>query len=227
MDKSQAEFFGTAAHQLKTPVAVIQWCLETALESKDLKGHDRDMIQKAVRQANALGELISELSHFNRVTNHNYSVNLTRVDLKLSLEKAIMHGALVAEKSGVRFVSGPIERDAAVIADEILLEQALINLIDNAVKYSNEGGLVEVEMDVRKGRTFVAVRDHGIGISPAEQDQIFVEFYRGAQGRKHAPEGSGMGLALAKKIAEEFGGDITLESTLGKGSTFILSLPAA
>lgn len=227
MDNSQAEFFGTAAHQLKTPVAVIQWCLQTALESKDLKGHDRDMVMKAVRQADALGELIGELSHFHRVTNHMAAINMVRVDLRLSLEKAIMHGALVAEKSGMRLVSGPIERDAQVLADEILLEQALINLIDNAVKYSNEGGLIEVKLEVSKGRAFVTVRDHGIGIAPAEQDQIFVEFYRGAQGRKHAPEGSGMGLALAKKIAEEFGGDIMLESKLGKGSTFTLSLPAA
>ena len=227
MEGKEAEYFGAAAHQLKSPISIIQWCLQTALESPDLKGHDRDMVVKAVRQADAMGQLVMELSHLFKLTNRSLAINMTRLDLGELAATTLAQCALDAERAGVRLLSGPIENAVAVMADESLLRQAIVNLLNNAIKYSDSGSTVEIEVGVHKSKAFVSVRDHGIGIAPAEQDQIFVEFYRGAQARAHAPEGTGLGLALGQRIVHEFGGDISLESHPGKGSLFTITLPAA
>lgn len=223
----QVEFFRAATHQLKSPITVIQWCLQTALESEELKGHDREMVLKSVRQAENMGKLIVELSHFFRITNRAEPLALVRVDLGDLMEKVLAQCAVVAEKAGVRISPGPSETAVVVMADEMLLRQAAVNLVDNAIKYSPRGSTVEISRYVKKGRAVMTITDHGIGIAPVEQHQIFEEFYRGAQARAHAPEGSGLGLALARRIVEEFGGDISVESKVGKGSVFTLELAAA
>jgi signal transduction histidine kinase len=226
-NESQSEFFRAAAHQLKSPIAIIQWCLQSALESKEVKGKDREMVLKAVRQADSMGQLIGELSHLFRLSDRSVPLTLTRVDLASLAEKAVSQCSMAAERAGVRLRAGQLETGLSVLADEMLARQSVVNLVDNAIKYSDRDGSVEVTLVSRKGRALLAVRDHGIGIAPAEMEQVFVEFYRGAQARAHAPEGSGLGLALAQRIAQEFGGSIALESSLGKGSVFTLSLPIA
>jgi two-component system heavy metal sensor histidine kinase CusS len=109
-------------------------------------------------------------------------------------------------------------------ADGALLQQALQNLVENAIKYTDAGGKAVVRVEARGDRMAFIVSDTGIGIAPVDQPHLFEKFYRGAQSGK-GQRGTGLGLAIVKSIAERHGGQVSIESQLGKGSTFTLTFP--
>lgn len=109
--------------------------------------------------------------------------------------------------------------------DQALLQQGLHNLVENAIKYTERGGQVRVRVTSEQESLIFEVRDTGIGISPVDQPRLFEKFYRGARQGMKKQQGSGLGLAIVKSIAERHGGKVWVESQLGKGSTFYLSLP--
>jgi len=110
-------------------------------------------------------------------------------------------------------------------ADPALLQQALHNLVDNAIKYSEPGDKVNVKTEVRQNRLVFIVSDNGIGIPPLDQPRVFEKFYRGAQTGSKRLRGTGLGLTIVKSIADRHGGEVWLNSQLGKGSTFYLAIP--
>jgi signal transduction histidine kinase len=112
-----------------------------------------------------------------------------------------------------------------VEADLALLQQALHNLVENAIKYTPNGGKVEVRIHSDQDQIRFAISDTGIGIAPVDQPRLFEKFYRGAQREAKKQNGSGLGLAIVKSIAERHGGQVWVESQLGKGSTFTLEIP--
>ena len=114
-----------------------------------------------------------------------------------------------------------------VVGDRMRLRQVLINLIGNAVKYTPDEGQVNIWAELRSGSVRVAVQDNGLGISPEDQIHIFERFYRVRRPETDAIEGTGLGLAIVKSLVEAHSGQITVESKLGEGSTFFVSLPLA
>jgi signal transduction histidine kinase len=106
------------------------------------------------------------------------------------------------------------------------LAQLFDVLVQNAVKYTPEGGRVDVSADYDNGIAKIVVRDTGIGIAPEDKDKVFTEFYRAGNARRHERVGTGLGLSIAQKVAHDLGGRIELESTIGEGSTFTVILPA-
>jgi two-component system phosphate regulon sensor histidine kinase PhoR len=105
------------------------------------------------------------------------------------------------------------------------LKQAFVNLVDNAIKYSKPGGEVKISARADDAQIVIEIKDNGIGISQSDQQRIFERFYRVDKSRSRAQGGSGLGLSIVKKIAEEHGGTVSVESTLGEGSTFRITLP--
>ena len=110
-------------------------------------------------------------------------------------------------------------------ADQALLQQALHNLVENAIKYTDQGGEVQIQMHLHQNQVVFEVRDTGIGIAPADQHRLFEKFYRGVRKGMKGERGSGLGLAIVKSIAERHGGRVWVESQLGKGSRFFLAIP--
>ena len=119
----------------------------------------------------------------------------------------------------------PVPEEMLVTGDAMLLKQAVINLVDNAIKYNRSGGTVKMSAKVEGAQLVLQVQDSGIGISIADQQHIFDRFYRVDKSRSRSQGGSGLGLAIVKKVVEDHGGTISVESTPGEGSTFLISLP--
>ncbi|MCC2631360.1 MAG: putative Histidine kinase [Patescibacteria group bacterium] len=225
-DAQKTEFFMAASHQLKSPLAIILWCLQSTLESPHLSGKDRDMILKAVGQAGAMSQLIGDMLHVFRLVNRRgKSQDYEAVDCNELIAAILTDYEVVAHKKKVHLVKGPMEVLPTVFADKAYLRQAIINLVDNAIKYSVSGTTVTVTTSVKEGWATISIHDHGIGMTEADQQKLFSEFFRSEEARQVAHEGTGLGLVLVKHIIEEFGGKVTVESVLHKGSTFTIKLP--
>jgi two-component system phosphate regulon sensor histidine kinase PhoR len=226
-EDQKLEFFMTASHQLKSPLAIIQWCLQVLLESEGMANKDRELVQKALTQANSMSHLIADMLNVFRLSSRkNRNSSFVPVSVNKIIDDVLTQYELIAHNQKVHLVRGPIENDLRVLADETYLRQAVVNLVDNAIKYSPDGGKVNIEAKNNPPNLLeILVTDQGIGIGGIELNKIFREFFRGEQAQQITSNGTGLGLVLVKQIIEEFGGKIEVKSELGKGSTFKLILP--
>jgi signal transduction histidine kinase len=223
------EFFMAASHQLKSPVAITQWCLQSILEMPSVDAKAKEMVRKSLTQANAMSQLITDMLHVFRLQDRQGKAQTyLPVDLNALIEQVITQNEVQAHNRKVHLVRGPIEVLPPVLADQGYLRQAIINLVDNAIKYSPDGGTVTVNAGVTRDHFVeITVQDEGIGIPETEQSRLFTEFFRGEEARVVSHEGTGLGLVLVRNIVEEFGGEVSLESEFHKGSTFTVRLPVA
>ena len=225
-EERRFEFFLAASHQLKSPVAIIQWCLQSALERGELAGKDSELVRKASVQADSMGALITDMLHVLRLENDQRQMGFERVSIAQLIQGIHAQYETYAHDRGISLAALPVPSDQAVMADPTYLKQAIINLVDNAVKYTKPGGSVRISTEKAKGLIRITVSDEGIGIGEAEQAQLFQEFFRGQEAKKVAHEGTGLGLVLVKHIAESFHGRLEVSSVLGKGSRFSIILPS-
>lgn len=225
-DKKKADFFLAASHQLKTPLAIIEWCIQITLESKTLDPKDRDMLSKALSQADALRDLITDMLYVVKIDNSkDLSKTYVPVDVNQVLEEAIKQYEPIAHKRHVHLIRESIECLPTVFVGEGYFRQAVINLIDNAIKYSPEKGKVEIQAEHKHGEIHISVTDEGIGMTEADQANLFQEFFRAAEAQEIAHDGTGLGLVLVKHVIEEFGGRIEVKTKFHQGSTFTIILP--
>jgi signal transduction histidine kinase len=224
----KTEFFMAASHQLKSPVAIVQWCLQSVLENKELDAQTKKLSERALTQADAMSQLLGDMLRVFRLMHKGgESQVLVPVNMNKLLDEVLQQYEPVAVKQGVRVQVGPLEQLPNVLADEAFLKQAVINILDNAIKYSPSGGTVEFTAAVHEKMIQITVTDHGIGIPDAEQGRLFTEFFRGELAKEKTDNGTGLGLVLVKHILEALGGGISVSSTVGKGSTFTLRIPVA
>jgi signal transduction histidine kinase len=223
----KTEFFMAASHQLKSPLAIVQWCLRSVLENPDLDADTKKMLQRALIQADGMGELITDMLRVFKIVHSSAQPVQTAapVDLNQLLEGCIKQYEPVAAQQGVRIVRGMIEQLPTVLADEAYLKQAVINVLDNAIKYSNAGGTVDITANVQKTMIEITIADHGIGIPEADQGRLFTEFFRGTIAKEKTANGTGLGLVLVKHIAEGMGGSVSCRSVAGRGTAFTIKLP--
>lgn len=217
-----------ASHQLKSPVAIVQWCLQSILEKKDLDPDTKKLVGRALGQADGMSQLLGDMLRVFRIVHKSNQVqNLVPINFNKLLESALKQEELAAQQHQVRVQLGPIEQLPLVLADETYLKQAVINIVDNAIKYSPDGGSVEISAEVKKGFIELTVQDHGIGIPEAEQGRLFTEFFRGELAKEKTDNGTGLGLVLVKHIVESLGGSVSFVSQAGRGSAFTLRIPPA
>ncbi len=223
----KTEFFMSASHQLKSPVAIIQWCLQTIEEQGHIDPKTRELTSKALVQANAMSQLITDMLHvFKLQDRHGKARNFVPVDMNTLVDQVLGQYEVLAHNRGVRLVRGPQEHVPPVLAEEGYMRQAIINLVDNAIKYSPKGGAIEVELCLAKdGWVELSVCDHGIGMTEADQLHLFTEFYRSTEAREVSHEGTGLGLVIVRNIIDEFGGTVEVKSRVHRGSTFTIRLP--
>jgi len=228
LEMSRRDFVANVSHELKTPITSIKGFVETLLAGALQEPENaRNFLGIVSRQTDRLNEIIDDLLSLSRIEQdaEQGRVFLTTGRLKGVLDSAIQicEAKAAAKEITVR-LDCPEELRARINAP--LLEQALVNLIDNAIKYSPAGSAVQVEALRDNAEVVVLVRDQGVGIEKSQLDRIFERFYRVDAGRSRKIGGTGLGLAIVKHIAQSHHGRVTVASTPGAGSLFSLHLPA-
>lgn len=224
LDAVRTDFVSNISHELKTPVGAMSVLAETLAEEDDPEV-SRRLAGKVLRESTRLGEMIDDLLELSRIElggdSHAEDVKVGAV-----ITEAVDRIALGAERRGVSVHTDVATANGSTVrGDRRQLVSAVANLIDNAVKYSDENGQVTVTVERRDADVLIVVADRGIGIAPRHVERIFERFYRVDRARSRQTGGTGLGLAIVRHVALNHGGDITVQSTEGEGSTFTLRLP--
>jgi len=223
----QSEFIADASHELRTPLTMLRADAEVLLRGRDrLPADDTFILEDVVAETSHMANLANSMLNLARLDAGSAQLEHEVVDLgDLATALARRVGPLADERQ----ISVRVERDGAslVIGDRLLLEQAALVMLDNAVKYNYQGGEVVVRARIEDGRALLEVRDTGVGIAAEHLPRLGERFYRVDKARSREAGGAGLGVSIAQSIAAQHGGSLSLTSEPGKGTTVILSLPAA
>ncbi len=229
LEEVRKEFVANVSHELKTPITSIKGFLETLLEGGALE--DRDSARRFLgiisRQSDRLAAIIEDLLYLSRLEHEEKQIALHRVDLGAVAERCIINFEHAARHRGVDLHLQVETPHRWVMGDGSLLARALDNLIDNALKYSNQGGKVEVALRNTPDHVLLQVSDQGPGIPEEHLPRISERFYRVDTARSREMGGTGLGLAIVKHVARVHSGSLDVDSRLGEGSCFTLRLPQA
>ncbi|MDQ1559438.1 MAG: two-component system, OmpR family, phosphate regulon sensor histidine kinase PhoR [Pyrinomonadaceae bacterium] len=225
LERVRQEFLSNVSHELRTPLTAIRAFVET-LESGALEDADnnRRFLSIIDRNAARMHSLIDDILELSAIEAGTATVEARPVRLRSMINEVLTALAARAAERGV-MLRNEVSEDVFVHADARRLEQMLTNLCDNAVKFSAEGGAVSITHERAGGRDRISVADTGEGIAPAHIHRIFERFYRVDRARSRALGGTGLGLAIVKHLARAHGGEATVRSTPGEGSTFTIELP--
>jgi heavy metal sensor kinase len=220
----QRQFTADASHELRTPLTAIIGQIDVAVERPRRAESYRETLLGVREQAQRLARLASDLLFLARADAQPIVQAVEPIDLQTLLPAIV---AQVEPLAGERDQTIAIALAPLVVrGNEDLLIRLILNLLDNAIRYTPTGGRISVECAKDCAYAVIRVRDSGPGIAPEHLPQLFERFYRVDRGRNRAQGGSGLGLAIAQSIAQAHGGHITVESTVGQGSTFAVFLPA-
>jgi len=227
LERVRQEFLSNISHELRTPLTSIIAFVETLEDGAiDDPENNRRFIGVIRRNAERMHRLISDILELSLIESGNISIEKTPVRIAALVNDIFDTLSAKAEERQIE-LRNRISADDRLAADPGRLEQMLTNLIDNAIKFNNPGGFVEVSYRSDHGRGIISVTDSGDGILPEHLNRIFERFYRLDRGRAREAGGAGLGLAIVKHLARLHGGEITVSSELGKGTVFNLELPAA
>jgi two-component system sensor histidine kinase SenX3 len=225
LEAVRRDFVANISHELKTPVGAIALLAETLLAEDDPPVRDR-LAERMLIEADRVGRTIEDLLTLSQIESEE-GPDREEIPAHLVMAEAAERIRPAAEHRGITIrVVEPSPR-LAILGDRRQLVSALYNLLDNAVKYSDDGSVVDVRA-LTNGRTIdLEVEDRGIGIPSADLERIFERFYRVDQARSRQTGGTGLGLAIVRHVATNHEGEIRVDSRAGEGSTFTLRLPAA
>lgn len=221
IDKFKADFVANASHELRTPLTAIKGYLET-LEDEDL-ATQKDFIQIIRRNVDRISNMVSDLLLLSRLEAPVPQINMEQVDLLNIAENVAKLISRAAKEKGLN-LKIDIEPDMVVYGDAFLLEQMLLNLLDNAVKYTEQGKIM-LKASKNAEKVIIQISDTGVGIPQKHLPRIFERFYRVDRGRSRELGGTGLGLSIVKHILQLHNGEIQVESRIGIGTTCNIELP--
>lgn len=225
LETARRDFVANVSHELRTPLASIRAMAETLVEGarKDESVADR-YLRIIVSESDRLTRIAEDLLMLSRA--ETQEPQRTKFDFGQLVSEVVHRFSLPSSVSSVSLESS-IEQGRTVFADRSQVTQAVINLVDNALKYSHPGGKVKVSVYGEEGHGVLSVEDQGVGIAHEDVDRIFERFYRVDRARSRKSGGTGLGLSIVKHVAESNGGRVDVKSELNHGSTFYLFLPTA
>jgi signal transduction histidine kinase len=222
----QERFAAAASHELRTPLTVLQGSMEVALLNRRSPEEYEQILQQAAAEAQRLGVLVADLLTLARAQRDVEALSLELLDLRDVAREAVAGIGPLAERKR-QTLEVQFDGSLLVQGDAVKLRQLMSNLLDNAVTYTSPEGRVQVSGRRERGQVWLEVRDSGPGIAPEHLPRIFEPFYRVDSARSGDTTHSGLGLAMAAWIARAHRGHLTVESHLGAGAAFTLTLPAA
>ncbi len=228
LERARSDFVATASHELRTPLAAVYGAART-LRRTDIEipaeQHDR-FLEIIVSETERLTAIVSQILIAGQLEEGRVDLTTSATDLR-PLAESVLDSARLRTPEHIELRLEQNGAPAVALADEDKLRQVLVNLLDNAVKYSPDGGHVVVELAGGQGRVRLEVRDRGLGIPPAEHERIFEKFYRLDPALTRGVGGSGLGLFISRELVSRMGGRLTVRSQPGDGAAFVVDLPAA
>ena len=225
MDELKSDFVSTVSHDLRSPLTLMRGYATMLEMVGELNEQQQNYVHKIITGVESMSHLVQNLLDLGRIE--------AEVGLKLDMISAPDIVTEVVDSFKIRAsqkkismnIAAPNQAIPFISADKALLQQALRNLVDNAINFNQQGGNVWIRYKMEDGQIIFEIEDTGIGISPVDQQRLFEKFYRVESREKDKQAGTGLGLAIVKSIAEQHGGDAWVESELGSGSTFFLAIP--
>ena len=226
-NQHKSDFLANMSHELRTPLNAIIGFSEVLVEKMfgEVNEKQLDYLNDIHSSGKHLLSLINDILDLSKIEAGRMELDVAEFDLRSALENAITLIKERAQRHGITLELDVEKSLGAFRADERKFKQIMLNLLSNAVKFTPEGGKVSVRAKPLEGALEVAVADTGVGIAAEDQQKVFEEFKQVGTDYTKKAEGTGLGLALTKRFVELHGGAIRLESALGKGSSFIFSLP--
>ena len=228
-NRVKAEFLAAMSHELRTPLNAISGyaqLMQLGLSGPLTTEQSEQLARIQHSQQHLLG-IINDILNFSRIEAGQLTYEITTIPLKDAIEVVTAMIMPQAQRKGLALYSDECPGDVRVRADRPKLEQILLNLFSNAVKFTDEGGEIRLSCVILPARVRICVSDNGIGVAPDQQEQIFAPFAQVGRSLASPKEGAGLGLSISRDLARAMNGDLTVESELGKGSTFTLDLPRA
>ncbi len=227
LDQMKSEFINNMTHEIKTPISTIGLACEML--------RDDTVSQDAESRANFIGIIADENQRMRvlvetilqsaKMSNKNFSINPKPIDINKIVEHVMQSFKLTINNRNGRIDTILNAEPPTIVADELHITNLLYNLVDNGIKYSTNEPHIVIETERQNGRFILRVKDHGIGISKADQRHVFEKFYRVSTGNVHNVKGFGIGLNYVAQVVRLHHGEIKLDSEQGAGSTFTISLP--
>lgn len=228
IERMKTEFVSIAAHQLRTPLSSIKWALRLVLDGDlgKISPKQVEVLESGYQSNERMIRLINDLLDVARIEEGHFLYKFSLVSLEDIVKKVIKSLADLISAKKIMFNFRKPEKPLPLVrADIEKIELAVQNLLENAIRYSKDGGKVIVDLNQEKENVKMEISDNGIGIPEQQKPQVFTKFYRGYNAIKAGTEGSGLGLFITKNIIEEHGGKIWFESEEQKGTTFWVAIP--
>lgn len=224
LEQTRREYVANVSHELRTPVSSLRAMLETLVDDmvpdeNTKKRYYSHMMHETMR----LIRLIDDLLTLSRLQSDLNSVKLEQFQIDEVIMEVADRYAVLAEEKGIKFSFSPMDEELIITSNADMVEQVIVILLDNAIKYTLPGGSISLDACFDDTNVWISVSDTGIGISPDDLPHIFERFYK--SDKAHATQGAGLGLAIAYEITQRLGGKIEVDSKQGEGSVFTFTLP--
>lgn len=222
LDETKDEFISMASHQLRTPLTSVKGYLSMVLEGDagKLNKQQRQLLTQSFISSQRMVYLIADLLNLSRLNTGKFVIEPSTVDLREVVQGEIDQLRETAKSRDLTLVYDPPASFPAMMLDETKIHQVVMNFIDNAIYYTPAGGTITIELHETPTAVEYVVKDNGIGVPKAEQHRLFSKFYRAGNARRARPDGTGLGLFMAKKVIAAQGGSVIFQSEEGKGSMF-------
>ncbi len=227
LDNMRKEFVANVSHELKTPITTIKSYTETLMEDdidKDIRGRFLTVIDS---ECDRMTRLVRDLLQLSNLDYKKTNWKKVEISMDKMLNEIISKLDLVIKEKGHKVILNMEENIPNIIADKDGIEQVILNIISNSIKYTGENGIIEIKAYVEGSNVVLSVKDNGIGIPEIDQARIFERFYRVEKGRSRDLGGTGLGLSIAKEIIEAHNGNIILKSVQNMGTEVIIKLPTS
>ncbi len=229
LDRSRREFVANASHELRTPLTTIKMVLETLSGDGNITSNEltKSFLEMADAESTRMEALIKNLLTLSQLDSKTVNFEMKRLDLSASVASIANTLSLTAASKGQTLTTDIPSEPLYINGDRIRIEQTIINIVSNAIKYTNDGGKIHIALSESGKNVEIAVSDNGVGIPSDDLPRLFERFYRVEKDRNSDKGGTGLGLAIAKEFAIAHGGDIKVESEVGSGTTFTIIFPKA
>ena len=221
--QEQQNFMMALTHELKTPIAVAKLNLETLQKRKLEEAQQQRLIQTTLQEANRLNSLCNNMLLSSQIEASNFRMSTEDINLSELVTECVQDFDM---RFPQRKIDRTVQEELFFNGDKLLLQMAVNNLIDNAIKYSPKETAITIELMRQTNDNIIRVKDEGKGIAPEERKKVFDKFYRTGNAATKGAKGTGLGLYLTKKIVQNHKGSITVNSNMPTGCIFIITLPA-